>query len=161
MESIPATTNSGTQCPTAFSTPLAIEVPVLKLNGTSSPSPVQPQLFIPPMKALLSFLMNTGTGPDSTWRIRPDMGLPQQRPETTLAAGATQVGEEADLAGKSMRSPCIGLPCFRQGRKHTKTLNQALRYTKQHQQQSRRTEFFHWTLWIRNHHCHHRNSNQG
>lgn len=57
----------------------------------------------------------TTIGPDSMRRIQTAMGLLYQRPETTLTARVTQVREEADLAAESMRSPHVGLLCFRQG----------------------------------------------
>lgn len=52
----------------------------------------------------------------------------------TLAAGATQVREEVDLAAENIRSPYIRLSCFRQD---TNTQTYATHYTKQYQQQSR------------------------
>lgn len=92
-------------------------------------------------------------GPDSKWRIHPDMGLPQQRPVTTPQEWSQL---EADLAPEGMRYLYVSLLCFRQGQKDVESSTTSHKGTPAAEQ----IEFLHWMLWIHNHHRHHCNSNQ-
>lgn len=81
--------------------------------GQTPPSPVQPQLFIPPRKSSVVIFKEHKSGSGFSVEDTPGMGLPQQSPETTLAAGVTPGRDEAEGG----RSPRDGLLCFRQGHK--------------------------------------------